>query len=999
MQRPPGPRVIALGILVASLFAASAVAASLAPMQVPFVENCGQWDARVAFAAETGFGTVFVTREGQLVYSLGDESSLVETAISGTAAPRSGRASVTRVSYFHGDDRARWQTGLPSYDEIGLGEVWPGVTVSLVAGRGNVEKLFTIAPGASVRKIRLRLDGAGSLRIDTDGALVARTSRGDVRFSPPVAYQEITGARTAVAAAYTRHGARYGFRLGHYDRSRPVIVDPLLQATYLGGSDRDFAHVLAIQGTSGEVIVAGLAASPDFPGTAGGAQPGYGGFPTAGDGFVARLDPTLTTLLQATYLGGGLSDSISALAVDPATGDVVVAGSTYSSNFPGTAGGAQPAPSPQGDTFVARLNSSLTSLRQATYLGGSYTESAMGVAIHPSTGEVVVAGNTGSDDFPGTAGGAQPLSAGGGDVFIARLLGDLTTLLQATYVGGSASEYLEAMAVHPTSGDILVTGSTESIDLPVAAGGAQPGYGGGVRDGFVARVDSTLTALLQATYLGGTELDIPRELAIDPSTGDILVAGYTVSVDFPGVAGGAQPVSGGSDEGFVSRLDASLTTLRQSTYLGGADRDRPNALTVHPASGEVLVVGWTASTNFPGTDGAAQPVHRGGNDGFVARLDPTLGTLLRGTFVGGTGEDEGWGITVNPANGEVLVAGETGSTDFFGTSGGAQPSKAGTFTDAFVARLTPDLTAILSPTGMVVDSQPDPGDGDFMFEAGEEVPILPVWQNLSGSPEAPGGQASDFTSATDATYTIHSDTVSYGAIPPGGMAFPGTPYVLSVSQPTARPVHWDVRFTETLNIPTVIPRRWKIHVGESFLDVPRSNIYYPSIETVLHNGVSSGCGAANYCPAASTTRDQMASFLLLTKHGSRYSPPPCTGIFTDVPCAAIGPSRWIEQLFREGITAGCGVDIYCPSSPVTREQMAVFLLKTLRGADHVPPACSGRFSDVACPSLFADWIEELAATGITAGCGNGTYCPDNPITRGQMAVFLVKAYGLRLYGP
>jgi hypothetical protein len=144
----------------------------------------------------------------------------------------------------------------------------------------------------------------------------------------------------------------------------------------------------------------------------------------------------------------------------------------------------------------------------------------------------------------------------------------------------------------------------------------------------------------------------------------------------------------------------------------------------------------------------------------------------------------------------------------------------------------------------------------------------------------------------------------------------------------------------------------------------------------------------------------MAVFLLKARHGLCDVPPPCTGVFGDVPCPSTF-ANWIEALAAEGITGGCGNGNYCPNSSVTRAQMAVFLLKTLLGAGYMPPACAGVFVDVPCPSLFADWIEDLYGRSITGGCNQSPpqYCPDNPNLRQQMAVFLVKTFGLKLYGP
>ena len=180
-----------------------------------------------------------------------------------------------------------------------------------------------------------------------------------------------------------------------------------------------------------------------------------------------------------------------------------------------------------------------------------------------------------------------------------------------------------------------------------------------------------------------------------------------------------------------------------------------------------------------------------------------------------------------------------------------------------------------------------------------------------------------------------------------------------------------------------------------FLDVAQSHPFHAYVESLLRASVTAGCGSGNYCPATSVTRAQMAVFLLRAEHGPAYAPPPATGtVFGDVPSDAFA-AAWIEALAAEGITGGCGGGNYCPTSPVRRDQMAVFLLKAEHGAGYVPPACANLFPDVACPSPFADWIEQLAAESITGGCGGGDYCPANPVTRGQMAVFITKTFKLQ----
>jgi hypothetical protein len=193
-------------------------------------------------------------------------------------------------------------------------------------------------------------------------------------------------------------------------------------------------------------------------------------------------------------------------------------------------------------------------------------------------------------------------------------------------------------------------------------------------------------------------------------------------------------------------------------------------------------------------------------------------------------------------------------------------------------------------------------------------------------------------------------------------------------------------------------KNWTLHVGDSFSDVPRSNGFYRFVETILHHNVTVGCSTTSYCPASPATRDQMAVFVLVAREGG-YAPPACTTpVFNDVP-ASSPFCGWIEELARRGVVAGCGGGSYCPSAPVSREEMAVFVLAT-KDPGVLPPACGApMFNDVPASSAFCPWIEELARRGVVTGCGGGAYCPAAAVTREQMSVFLTGTFGLLLYGP
>jgi hypothetical protein len=441
-----------------------------------------------------------------------------------------------------------------------------------------VEKLFYVKPGADPSKIQVQVDGAKGLKLSKDGEIIIKTDLGDLKLSKPIAWQEKDGKKLPVKVSYKLIGKnRYSFVVAKADPSLPIVIDPILQATYLGGSDSDGAYALAIHPTTGEVYVAGATSSNDFPVTTGVVQESYRGgigeYPY--DAFVARLNSTLTQILKATYLGGSGGDDARALAIHPTTGEVYVAGATSSNDFPNTDGGAKESKDDYMDAFVAKLDSDLTSL-QSTYLGGSRWDGVYALAIS-SDGYVYVAGETSSDDFPNTDGGAKENFGGDSDAFVVKLDSTLTnSSFQATYLGGSSDDGAYAIAIHPTTGDVYVAGKTRSFNFPNTDGGAQ-GSKGNYYDAFVAKLDSDLTSL-QSTYLGGNgDYDEAYALAIS-SDGYVYVAGGTDSTNFPGTSGGAQGSSGGESDAFVAKRDLQTGAILQSTYLGGSDDDYAYAL-------------------------------------------------------------------------------------------------------------------------------------------------------------------------------------------------------------------------------------------------------------------------------------------------------------------------------------------------------------------------------------------------------------------------------------
>jgi len=718
------------------------VSQKLATASVPFVPNAGQWDKQAAFAAQTFAGTLFVTTEGKLVYSLpgkpiadkADDTStgslarrphdhqratertpgwvLTETFVGANgqtirATPNGYRPTAAKVSYFIGNDDHQHQRVLNTFEGVNLGDVFPGINVQLRATGTNVEKIFTVAPRRDPRQIQLHVGGATKLELGQQGELVAHTDNGPLTYTAPIAFQEDgQGNRQPVAVRYALDTQTndYGFALAHYDTTRPLVIDPLLQSTYLGAAGEDHANATAIHPASGEVYVTGQTTSSGttFPGVSGGAQGSHGG--GTWDIFVSRFNADLTTLIQSSYLGAAAQDIALALAIHPVSGDVYVAGNTLSSGttFPGVSGGAQGNYGGSLDAFVSRFNADLTTLIKSSYLGGVGSDAAQALAIHPLSGDVYVAGYTQSLTFPGVSGGAQGSIGGGYDAFVSRFSADLTTLLRSSYLGAAGFDYADAMAIHPASGEVYVAGHTTSsgTTFPGVSGGAQGSYGGGTLDAFVSRFSADLTTLIRSSYLGAAGVDQPHALAIHPISGDVYVAGETDSATntFPGVSGGAQGSSGGGTDGTVSRFSADLTTLIRSSYLGAAGTDIAYALAIHPVSGEVYVAGKTNSPNatFPGVSGGTQGSYSGGgNDAFLSRFTADLITLVQSSYLGAAGAEGANALAIDPRSGNVYAAGLTNSptTTFPGVSGGAQGSYGGGFFNAFVSRFSLDLLA------------------------------------------------------------------------------------------------------------------------------------------------------------------------------------------------------------------------------------------------------------------------------------------------------------------
>jgi len=391
----------------------------------------------------------------------------------------------------------------------------------------------------------------------------------------------------------------------------------LAYATFLGGYFDDYGYGIAADG-SGNAYVTGYTSSSDFPAAGG---PGYDtGLNGDYDAFVVKLNPAGTSLTYATFLGGSSIDYGHSIAVD-GPGNAYVTGHTWSANFP-AAGGPGYDTSHNGyyDAFVVKLNPGGTGLAYATFLGGSDYDSGTGIAVDGS-GHAYVTGNTESSNFPAAGGPGYDISYNGGDydAFVVKLNPGGTGLAYATFLGGRSSDHSSDTAVDG-SGNIYVTGNTDSPNFPAAGG---PGYDtsyNGDYDAFVVKLNPAGTGLAYATFLGGSAGDGGGGIAVDGS-GSAYVTGYTYSSNFPAAGGPGYDTShNGENDAFVVRLNASGTGLAYATFLGGSLEDDGVGIAVD-SSGHAYVTGDTGSSNFPAAGGPGYDTsHNGYYDAFVVKL-------------------------------------------------------------------------------------------------------------------------------------------------------------------------------------------------------------------------------------------------------------------------------------------------------------------------------------------------------------------------------------------
>ena len=684
--------------LPAKTLAPSATRSYAVPLS--FEANQGQMDPQVKYLARGQGYSLFLTPSAAVLglrsAGSGKPTEWVRLVLQGAAASAiSGEDQIAgRNNYFVGNDPAEWRTNIPTFARVRYQQVYPGVDLIYYGRQGRLENDFEVSPGINPKVISWRLEGVEKARVDAVGSLVLSLGGGEVRLQQPRAYQMEGDQQQEIPVRYQVHGKKVSFALGKYDRLQRLVIDPVLTySTYLGGSGGDTAYGVVLD-SSGDAYVTGVTASANFPVSAGGYQTTNMG---DGDVFVTEFNPAGTGIIFSTFLGGTGDDTPAQIYLS-SFGNLLIVGSTTSNNFPTTSGVFQPAYAGSQDAFLTEMSPDGTSLLYSTYiggagidfgtavtvdtsgnayvvgstnstnfptmnpiqlgnsglydafvtevsptgallystyLGGSLSDYATGVAVD-SKGDVYLSGYTYSTNFP-TQIALQSSLAGGSDIFVTELYPGSSTLLFSTYLGGSSIDRSLGMTVD-SSGDIFLTGDTESPNFPVT-GNAYQAKLAGTDNAFVTKLAPGASALVFSTLFGGGQTDQATALAIDTAE-NVYITGFTQSGNFPlldpfqnvlGVSGAGNCGSTNlvnvptvlCSDAFIAKFAPTGIPVF-SSFLGGSGTDSGQSIAVD-SSGAIYVAGGTASPNFPATAGAYQWLYEGTNassNAFLTKISP-----------------------------------------------------------------------------------------------------------------------------------------------------------------------------------------------------------------------------------------------------------------------------------------------------------------------------------------------------------------------------------------
>ena len=655
-----------------------------------FIKNEGQWPEPFAYKLEFKDVAVFVSPTSMRI-NLRDPSAFshfhneqgehvlphypikhhgLEVIFTNNLQPAiipTEKAS-TYHNYFLGKDPSRWKGNVPLYNKLIVQELHPGISMHLKPGLANLKYDLIIQPNANPNNIAFTYNGADSLYLD-QGRLIILTSLGRVVEEAPIAWQIIDGKVENVDVAFTLKANQVGFKLGEYDETLELIIDPnYIFSTYTGSTSDNFGYT-ATYDQNGNTYGGGIVFNQGSYPTVGAFQDTFQG--GMFDVSISKFSPNGTSMIYSTYLGGSLNEQPHSMVVDN-LGNLIVLGLTGSNNFPVTScafdtsynggpnGSIGWAPFTQGsDIFITKFNAAGNALIGSTFLGGTsvdganqtlqvnYGDAARGEVIADQNGNIFFISSTGSTDFP-TSGSTvyQDTLAGGQDAVLGKLSSNLCNLLWSTYLGGNLNDAGYSLKLNSAETTLFTCGGTRSDNFPSSANAWQTSRAGNT-DGWIASFNSSNGNYLASTFNGTAQMDQNYFIELDGDD-DVYVFGqtkgdYTVTPGLWGVTDGTQ---------FIHKFNPNLQqSLRAITFGGGQPLGSrlvnisPTALMVDECK-SVYISGWGGLTNFEGstnnlpvTPNAFDTI-TDGSDFYFLVLDGSWKFIEYATFFGGSNSRE-----------------------------------------------------------------------------------------------------------------------------------------------------------------------------------------------------------------------------------------------------------------------------------------------------------------------------------------------------------------------